>query len=212
MTMRARPTPLVSALFVFAAACTSGDPTGTPADADPGDPGDPGDPDDDPAGMALALSVVTAGALTVASEALNGQRDTPAGREVASRWLGLRTLLAEDPLFAEYPPAGVADWDRLLAYGAAMGVAHGAVRALPLGAESDHEAWSPVGGHWRVVKIRYPRFFPPGHGRHPALVAAVGLVQVALAVPALPAAAAQLTPWGSSSPTSRALPPPPAHG
>ena len=110
--------------------------------------------------------------------------------EAASRWLRLRTLLAEDPLFAEHPPAGVAIWDRLLAYGAAMGVAHGAVRALPLGAERDDEAWSSVGGHWRVVRVRYPRFVPPGYGRHPALVAFLGLFQLGLAVLALPAATA----------------------
>jgi Predicted membrane protein (DUF2207) len=153
-------------------------------------PDDPDDSDDDPIGAAIALSLVTAGGLLALVEVVNGQRETPEGRKVAGRWLGLRTLLAEDPLFAEYPPAGVAIWDRLLAYGAAMGVAHGAVHALPLGAERDDEAWSPVGGHWRVVRIRYPRFVPPGYGRHPALVAFLGLFQLALAVLALPAATA----------------------
>ena len=153
-------------------------------------PDDTDDPDDDPAGAALALGVLTAGGLVLAVEALNGQRDTATGREVASRWLGLRALLADDPLFAEYPPAGVAIWDRLLAYGAAMGVAHGAVRALPLGAERDDEAWSPVGGRWRVVRIRYPRFIPPGYGRHPGLVAALGAFQLGLGVVALPASTA----------------------
>jgi hypothetical protein len=138
----------------------------------------------------VALGVVTAGALIGAVEALNGERDTPAGRETASRWLGLRTLLADDPLFAEYPPAGVAIWDRLLAYGAAMGVAHGAVRVLPLGTERDGEAWSPVGGRWRVVRIRYPRFLPPGYGRHPGLVTLLGLFQLGLAGLALPASTA----------------------
>jgi hypothetical protein len=151
---------------------------------------DPDDPDDDPIGRALAFSAITAGALIAAAEALNGERDTPAGREAAARWLGLREMLAEDPLFAEHPPAGVAIWDRLLAHGAAMGVAHGAVRALPLGAESDREAWSSVGGHWRVVRIRYPRFVPPGWGRHPGLVAALGVGQLGLAVLALPVATA----------------------
>ncbi|HEX2043823.1 MAG TPA: hypothetical protein VHF24_14420 [Acidimicrobiales bacterium] len=153
-------------------------------------PDDPEDSDDDPVGTALALGALTAGALMLAAEAVNGERDTPAGREAARRWLGLRTMLAEDPLFAEHPPAGVAIWDRLLAYGATMGVAHGAVRALPLGAERDDEAWSSVGGHWRVVRIRYPRFLPPGYGRHPGLVAALGLFQVGLAVLAMPAATA----------------------
>lgn len=153
-------------------------------------PYDPEDADDDPIGRALALSVLTAVVLTAAAEAVNGERDTPAGRRAASRWLGLREMLAEDPLFAEHPPAGVAIWDRLLAHGAAMGVAHGAVRALPLGAESEREAWSSVGGHWRVVRIRYPRFFPPGYGRHPGLIGLIGLFLLGFAALALPAATA----------------------
>jgi hypothetical protein len=153
-------------------------------------PDDPDDPDDDPLGAALAFGGVTAVGLVAAVEAMNGQRDTPAGRAAAARWLGLRSYLAEDPMFAEYPPAGVAIWDRLLAYGAAMGVAHGAVRAIPLGAESDREAWSPVGGHWRVVRVRYPRFLPPGYGRPPAWAALAGLFQLGLAALAFPAATA----------------------
>ena len=169
-------TAAVVALFVVVASTTL--------------PDDPDDPDDDPVGAAVAFGALTAVGLVAVVEWVNGQRDTPAGREVASRWLGLRTMLAEDPLFAEYPPAGVAIWDRLLAYGATMGVAHGAVRALPLGAERDDEAWTSVGGHWRVVRIRYPRFVPPGYGRHPALVAALGLFQLGLAALALPAATA----------------------
>ena len=153
-------------------------------------PDDPEDSDDDPIGRAFAFGAVAALALMAAGEALNGERDTPAGREAASRWLGLREMLAEDPLFAEHPPAGVAIWDRLLAHGAAMGVAHGAVRALPLGAESDREAWSSVGGHWRVVRIHYPRFIPPGWGRHPALVAFLGVCQLGLAFLLVPVATA----------------------
>jgi len=153
-------------------------------------PDDPDDTDDDPVGAALALGGVAAGALILMVEAANGERDTPAGRKAAGRWLGLRTILADDPLFSEYPPAGVAVWDRLLAFGAAMGVAHGAVRALPLGAESDKEAWSSMGGHWRVVRIRYPRFVPPGYGRRPGLVVLSGLVQVVLAAAAARVAAA----------------------
>lgn len=151
-------------------------------------PDDPDDEEDDPIGAALAFGFITAGGLIALVEGLNGERDTAAGRAVAGRWLGLRTMLAEDPLFAEYPPAGVAIWDRLLAYGAAMGVAHGAVRALPLGAESDTEAWSSMGGHWRIVRIRYPRLIPPGYGRHPGLVAALGAFQVGLAVLLYPVA------------------------
>lgn len=152
-------------------------------------PDNPKDSDDDPVGAAVGFGFLTAGALTAAVKATDGERDTAAGREAASRWLGLRAFLAEDPLFAEYPPAGVAIWDRLLGYGATMGVAHGAVRELPLGAESDHEAWSPVGGRWRVVRIRYPWRFPPGYGRHPARVLLGGLVWLGVAALAFPAVA-----------------------
>jgi hypothetical protein len=135
--------------------------------------------DDDPISAAISVSIVTWGLLLAAVEALAAERDTREGREVAARWLGLREMLEEDHLFAGQPPAGVAIWDRHIAYGAALGVARGAVAALPLGAESDHEAWSPVGGRWRVVRIRYPERIPPGYGRHPFKVAALGLLQVA---------------------------------
>ncbi len=118
---------------------------------------------------------------------VQGQRDTPAGREAAARWLGLRSSLAEDTVFAEHGPAGVAVWDRHLAYGAALGVAYGAVRELPLGAEGDREAWSSVGGRWRIVRIRYPRWIPPGYGEHPRRVAVAGLGHVAVGVLAVAA-------------------------
>ncbi|MDQ4131813.1 MAG: hypothetical protein M3179_01090 [Actinomycetota bacterium] len=53
-----------------------------------------------------------------------------------------------------------------------------------MGAESDREAWSSVGGRWRVAQIRYPRFLPPGYGRHPGVVLVVGLLQLGAAMPA----------------------------
>lgn len=141
--------------------------------------------DESPIGAVVMVGIVSWGGLISIVEAVGRrERDTPAGREAAARWLGLREMLVENPLFAEQPPAGVAVWDRHLAYGAALGVAHGAVRALPLGAESDHTAWSSVGGRWRVVRIRYPRRIPPGYGRHPFRAFSVGLLQslAALAV------------------------------
>jgi hypothetical protein len=84
------------------------------------------------------------------------QRDTPAGLAAAGRWLGVRAYLAADPTFEELSPAAVATWDRYLAYGAALGVAPAAVRALPMGVADDHRTWSSYGGGWRVVRIRYP--------------------------------------------------------
>ncbi|HEX6421906.1 MAG TPA: hypothetical protein VFZ79_00395 [Acidimicrobiales bacterium] len=145
-------------------------------------PDDPDDPDDSPVGAALWSGVLSFAGLSGVAGSRSGERDTPEGREAAARWLGLHDLLEEDPLFAEQPPSAVAIWDHLLAHGTALGVAHGVVQALPLGAESEREAWSSVGGHWRVVRVRYPRRLPPGYGRHPAVVTLLGLLQLAVAV------------------------------
>jgi hypothetical protein len=132
--------------------------------------------DDNPVVAFLGLSFLGWSALMTIPYKLRAERDTPAGRAAASRWLGLRDYLAENEAFGEAPPAAVAIWDRYLSYGAAMGVAAGAVRALPLGAESDREAWSAYGGQWHVVKIRYPVRFPPGYGSHPLAAAGKGLL------------------------------------
>jgi hypothetical protein len=141
-------------------------------------PDNPDDESDSPIETMFGFGIVSFGALSALVGVAAGERDTPAGRASAARWLGLRDQLGEDTPFADQPPAGVAIWDRHLAYGAALGLAHGAVRALPLGAESDRVAWSPVGGRWRVVRIRYPWFHPPAYGAHPALVAFLGLVHL----------------------------------
>jgi len=108
------------------------------------------------------------------------QRDTPAGLEAASRWLGVRDRLAQDEVFPTQPPVAVALWERYLPYGAAFGVAPGAVRPIPMGAESDYRAWSSYGGRWRVVRIRYPELLP-GWGKHPLLALLHGLVAAAVA-------------------------------
>jgi hypothetical protein len=112
------------------------------------------------------------------------QRDTKAGLTAAARWLGVREYLRNDEVFPDLPPAAVAVWDRYLAYGAAMGVAAGAVRALPMGAEDDHRAWSSYGGQWHQVNVRYPRL-PPGRGRHPVGAFFLALFWGAVAVIAL---------------------------
>jgi hypothetical protein len=103
------------------------------------------------------------------------QQETPAGMEAASRWLGVRAELAENPVFATHSPLQVELWDRLLAYGAALGVASGASRPLPMGVESDSEAWTPYGGRWRRVRVAYPRYWPPGWGVDPIVALLVGL-------------------------------------
>lgn len=108
------------------------------------------------------------------------QRETPAGLEAASRWLGVRAELEANEVFRQYTPLTVPLWDRLLAYGAALGVASGASRPLPMGTESDTHAWSSHGGRWRPVRIRYPRMWPPGWGVDPrvALLGGIGAAVV----------------------------------
>jgi hypothetical protein len=122
------------------------------------------------------MAVIVWLGLMVVPGSMRAERDTPAGLAAASRWLGLRAQLAGNESFGEQPPAGVVLWDRLLSYGAAMGVAAGAVRGLPMGAESATEAWTSYGGRWRVVRIRYPHHLPPGWGRSPWAAIGVGLV------------------------------------
>ena len=146
--------------------------------------------DDDPVGTAIALGVVTAVALALIAGKLRGERDTDAGRAMAARWLGLRAMLADDPTFPTQPPAAVAVWGRLMGDAAAMGLTGAAVDALPLGAESERQAWSPVGDRWRPVSIRYPDWLPPGYGRHPALVALVGVTAAVVGVFVGPSAVA----------------------
>jgi hypothetical protein len=146
------------------------------------------DKDDDPIGAAAGFAVLSAAALVAVATKLGGERDTIEGRDAAARWLGLRAMLANDPTFATQPPAAVNIWDRMMSYGAAMGVARSAVATLPFGSESERQAWSPVGNRWRVVRIRYPRRVPPGYGRHPAIVALVGLFATAVGVSIAPGA------------------------
>jgi len=133
---------------------------------------------DDPVFGIIGVAVFLWVLLMAIPRQLRAERETPAGLASAGRWLGLRTQLAGDTNFAQQPPAAVAIWDRLLAYGAAMGVAPGAVRALPMGAESETHAWTAYGGRWRVVHIRYPERFPPGWGRSPAAAVGVGLLWI----------------------------------
>ena len=107
---------------------------------------------------------------------LHSQRETPAGLAAASRWLGVRAKLHEDEVFATLPPITVGLWKRYLAYGAALGVAPGAVRPIPMGAESDTRAWSAYGGRWRAVRVDYPQHLPLGWGLHPLIALARGAV------------------------------------
>lgn len=144
--------------------------------------------EDNPVVGAVVFGAVAWSMLMAVPAMLRAERDTPEGQEAAARWLGVQEYLDASESFDRAPPTAVAIWDRYLAYGAAMGVAAGAVRALPLGSESDHEAWSAYGGHWHVVRVKYPSRFPPGWGRKPwvsalkaaALLGAVAFVAIRL--------------------------------
>jgi hypothetical protein len=97
------------------------------------------------------------------------------GEVAAARWLGVKRFLQHDPLFGDTPPAGVAIWDRLLAYGAGLGVAHGAVAAIPLEEEDPDVAWSRTGGNWHQVHVEYPTLF--GYGERPQSVLLNGVLR-----------------------------------
>jgi hypothetical protein len=131
--------------------------------------------EENPVGAFIGATAIAWFPLMALPRKLRAERDTPAGQDAAARWLGLREHLDATGGFAEAPPAAVVIWDRFLSYGAALGVAGGAVRALPLGSESDTEAWTAHGGHWRVVHISYPKRLPPGWGKQPLLATAIGL-------------------------------------
>ena len=127
------------------------------------------------AGDAFWSGFIAWAVLMALTSVFRAQRETPAGSVAAAKWLGLREHLHADAAFPTLPPAAVAIWDRYLAYGAALGVAAGAVHALPMGPESDREAWSSYGGRWHLVRIHYPHLLRPGWGWHPAKAIAVSL-------------------------------------
>jgi hypothetical protein len=136
----------------------------------------------DPVTAFIGLSIFIWAALLAGFHWLRAERDTPEGLAAAGRWLGLRQNLASDGTFPDLPPTAVAIWDRYLAYAVALGVAARTEQSLPFGAESATEAWSSMGGRWRVVRIRYPRRIPPGWGRSPSKNAFIGLVTVIASV------------------------------
>jgi Predicted membrane protein (DUF2207) C-terminal domain len=121
--------------------------------------------------------------LAVGRSRLRGWRDTPAGSNAAARWLGVADYLRANESFRDTPPGGVAIWDRLLAYGTALGVAFATAAALPIGPTRDDDGWSPQRGLWREVRIEYPRRF--GYGDAPARAIAVSLAVLGAAAAAL---------------------------
>lgn len=111
-------------------------------------------------------------ALVTRSQAVT---DTPAGKAVCARWLGMRDYFRHSHAFDNQPPASVAIWDRLLAYGVATGTAREAAQGLPILAEDPHTAWTRASGSWREIRIEYPVRF--GFGQWPVRVFFEGIVR-----------------------------------
>jgi Predicted membrane protein (DUF2207) len=129
---------------------------------------------------AIVLIAVAAGRLSRST----AQLPTDAGKEMTSRCLALRAHLRENEQLADLPPAAVQLWGRHFAYAGVMGVAPTAVALLPFGTEDDNGAWSRFGGRWRRVRVRYPRGWPPGWGKHPAFATFLAVLWGAAAVAA----------------------------
>lgn len=134
--------------------------------------------------VVLGFALLTVVALTYVFRD-DAQMVTPAGLAEQGRWLALRRFLHEDELFGGLPPTAVAVRERYLAYGAALGAAAAAVRAVPMGAESDRWAWSHYGGRWHQVQVTYPRVWPPGWGLTPGGAAWLGVRFLAFGIAVL---------------------------
>lgn len=106
----------------------------------------------------------------------DSQADTPAGREAAAHWLGVRDFYRDSGRFSDKPAASVAVWERHLAHATAMGLAPTVQRQLPFETEHDRHAWSRATGQWRRIKVRY-QSLRPGWGQHPGRVAFEGLLR-----------------------------------
>jgi hypothetical protein len=134
--------------------------------------------DDDKPGF--GAGILAFGILSAIAGRAMGERDTPAGREVAARWLGVRDWLRGHEHFDDLPPASVAIWDRYLGYGAAVGATRLASAVLDLEMGDRRLVWSSFGGTWHRVRVRYPAFWPrygrptSGHVVRGLIFAAVG--------------------------------------
>jgi hypothetical protein len=88
-----------------------------------------------------------------------GERDTPAGREAAARWFGVRAWLQRTEAFGDLPPSAVAVWDRYLSYGDALGTTRVCAAVIDLGMGNRKRVWSSYGDTWHRVRVRYPRLW-----------------------------------------------------
>lgn len=121
---------------------------------------------------AAAFAWFLAMGLVTRSQAIT---DTPDGKRVCATWLGMRDYFRSSHAFDGQPPASVAVWDRLLAYGVATGAAHDAARGAEIVAEDQHSAWTRSSGTWREIRIEYPERF--SFGQSPLKVVGEGIVR-----------------------------------
>jgi hypothetical protein len=111
-------------------------------------------------GAAVVAVIIMWAALGGVAGKPRGERDTPQGRAVAARWLGLKSFLRAHESFADLPPAAVAVWDRYLSYGDAVGATRVCSAVIDLGMGNRRRVWSSFGGTWHRVRVRYPGVFP----------------------------------------------------
>jgi hypothetical protein len=130
-------------------------------------------------GGAFWAALGTVVALSTLAGLPRGERDTPAGREVAARWLGLKTYLRNDASFAQLPPSAVAVWDRYLSYGDALGTTRICSAVIDLGMGNRKRVWSSFGGTWHRVRVRYPTFWSR-YGQQPLPLMAKALIPIVL--------------------------------
>lgn len=90
--------------------------------------------------------------------------------------------------FDPVPAGGVVVWGRYLAYAVAMGIAPDATEDLPVGPDEAAHAWVRRSGTWTRVRVRSPRWVPPGWGRRPWVAALIGLLVNAVSIVVLVAA------------------------
>ena len=107
---------------------------------------------------------------------------TPTGREVASRWLGVRAFVEGTGSLDHLPPAAVEVWDRYLAYGAAMDLSEVAVEGLLMHFRTDmkvsdvvHVGPQPDGSE--LVRRRHRRADGAGARRQAAKSSAPGFTE-----------------------------------
>ncbi|HEY1486019.1 MAG TPA: hypothetical protein VGF84_07930 [Micromonosporaceae bacterium] len=150
----------------------------------------------------LAAGAITWFVLGGVATRAHGERDTAAGREVASRWLGVRAWLRGHDAFGDLPPAAVTVWDRYLSYGAAVGATRVSSAVIDLGMGSRRNVWSSYGGtatsatgqqpaNWHRIRVHYPRFWrrygvsAPRLILHAVIAGALGYVLVRYWYPAI---------------------------